>query len=139
MRFVPAEAEIKPLLTAPHKGFFRLEPESSRFMIFSWNSLLRRRVFFVYDGKKIRIVMQALPFLLWFFLPSSAWANSPRPWQMYFQDPATPVMEDLCHFHTILLITEGVIVLVVAVLLIFVIVRFRASKNKVPSIVSIGA
>jgi len=52
---------------------------------------------------------------------------------MYFQNPVTPVMEHLYDFHTLLLYIEGGIVFVVAALLIFVIIRFRASRNKVPS------
>jgi len=73
---------------------------------------------------------------LFFFLclfSENAWADFPRPWQMYFQNPVTPVMEHLYDFHTLLLYIEGGIVLVVAGLLIFVSLRFRASKNKIPS------
>lgn len=84
-------------------------------------------------AKNIRILMRGFFFLFWLLLPVKAWATYSRPWQLYFQDPATPVMEDIQFFHNILLITEGFIVLVVAALLLFVIVRFRASKNKVPS------
>ena len=72
-------------------------------------------------------------FLFVCLLPQSVWANLPQPWQMYFQNPVTPVMEHLYDFHTLLLYIEGGIVFVVAALLIFVIIRFRASRNKVPS------
>lgn len=78
--------------------------------------------------------MRSIYFLLGLFLlPSEGTASFPRPWQMYYQDPVTPVMEHLFHFHTLLLIIEGAIVLVVASLLIFVILRFRASKAPIPS------
>lgn len=77
--------------------------------------------------------MRHFLFLFLSFLPQSAGANLPQPWQMYFQNPVTPVMEQLYDFHTLLLYIEGGIVLVVAGLLIFVIIRFRASRNKVPS------
>ena len=60
-------------------------------------------------------------------------ADFPRPWQVYFQTPASPVMEDLSWFHTLLLWIEGGIVFVVAGLLAYTFWRFRASKNKVPS------
>jgi cytochrome c oxidase subunit 2 len=68
-----------------------------------------------------------------FFLPSLGRADYPRPWQMYYQEPATPVMEHLYDFHTTLLLIEGTIVFLVAALLIFVVIRFRASKNTEPS------
>lgn len=80
--------------------------------------------------------MQPFRFLLGFFLivfPSWAWADFPRPWQMYYQEPATPVMQELYNFHWTLLIIEGAIVLFVSGLLVFVIVRFRASRQKKPS------
>ena len=84
----------------------------------------------------MRTSMQAINLLLGifsFFLPPMAWADYPRPWQMYYQEPVTPVMEHLYDFHTTLLIIEGIIVFLVAGLLIFVSVRFRASKNAAPS------
>ncbi len=72
-------------------------------------------------------------FLFCLLLSTQGMADQPQPWQMYFQTPATPVMEHLYDFHTLLLYIEGGIVFVVAVLLIYVIVRFRASKNPIPS------
>ncbi len=77
--------------------------------------------------------MRNFLFFFLYLLPQGAWANFPQPWQMYFQNPVTPVMEHLYDFHTLLLYIEGGIVLVVAGLLMFVIIRFRASRNKVPS------
>lgn len=62
-----------------------------------------------------------------------AFADTPRPWQMYYQEPVTPVMEHLYDFHCILLYIEGGIVLLVAGLLIYVIIKYRASRNKEPS------
>ena len=80
--------------------------------------------------------MQRIHFLLGVIFalsPSTGWAAYPTPWQMYYQSPATPVMKDIYDFHLMLLSIEGLIVLLVAVLLVFVIVRFRASRNKSPS------
>ena len=77
--------------------------------------------------------VQLLLGILSFLLPTMLWADYPRPWQMYYQEPATPVMEHLYDFHKTLLIIEGAIVLLVAALLIFVIIRFRASKTSTPS------
>lgn len=72
-------------------------------------------------------------FTFFYLIPHAGRADYPRPWQLYFQESATPVMEDLTTFHNLLLFIEGGIVLVVAALLIYVIVRFRASRNPIPS------
>lgn len=80
--------------------------------------------------------MSAFKFLLGLILlliPCAGKADYPRPWQMYYQEPVTPVMDHLYDFHRTLLIIEGLIVLLVAGLLMFVIFRFRASKNPDPS------
>lgn len=67
------------------------------------------------------------------FFPTFAFADFPRPWQIYYQDPATPVMQMIYDFHLELLTIEGLIVLMVAVLLVYVIIRFRASRHTNPS------
>lgn len=67
-------------------------------------------------------------------LNAAAWADGKAvPWQMGFQEAATPVMERINSFHNLLLVIITVIVLFVTGLLLFVIVRFRASRNPVPS------
>ncbi len=55
------------------------------------------------------------------------------PRQMGLQEAATPVMEDLVSFHNFLLILITVIVLFVTGLLAYVIIRFNAKSNPVPS------
>lgn len=80
--------------------------------------------------------MRAFHFLLGilsFLFPCMGYADFPRPWQMYYQEPVTPVMERLYDFHIALLVIEGIIVFLVSALLIFVIFRFRAHKNPEPS------
>ena len=67
---------------------------------------------------------------------STLWADYPRPWEMNFQDPATPVMEKIKHLHNMLLWIEAGIAVFVIGLLLFVIMRFRASQNPNPSKVS---
>jgi cytochrome c oxidase subunit 2 len=57
----------------------------------------------------------------------------PKPWQMNFQPPATPVMERLYAFHTLLVVIITVISVFVLGLLLFAIVRFREARNPVPS------
>ena len=62
-----------------------------------------------------------------------ALADKPHPWQMNFQDAATPVAESLRSLHDGLLIVITVITLFVTGLLVYVMVRFRESRNPVPS------
>ncbi|MBM3569424.1 MAG: cytochrome c oxidase subunit II [Alphaproteobacteria bacterium] len=62
-----------------------------------------------------------------------AQAAQPQPWQMGFQPAASPVMHDINSFHNLLLVLITVISLFVLGLLIYVMVRFRASANPVPS------
>jgi cytochrome c oxidase subunit II len=64
---------------------------------------------------------------------SSAWANAPKPWQIGFQEAASPIMERFHDLHTILLFIIIAISLFVIVLLIYTCVRFRASRNPIPS------
>jgi len=66
-------------------------------------------------------------------IASSALAAVPLPWQMNLQPPATPVMERIVHFHNMLLIIITLITLFVMGLLLYVMVRFRAGRNPVPS------
>jgi cytochrome c oxidase subunit 2 len=64
-----------------------------------------------------------------------AWSGDGRPsdWQMYFQQSATPVMEEIIKFHNYLLYTIVAITAFVLVLLLIVIVRFNARANPTPS------
>jgi len=56
-----------------------------------------------------------------------------HPWQMNFQDAASPVMKDLVEFHNFILILITLITLFVLGLLIYIIRRFNVSANPVPS------
>ena len=60
-------------------------------------------------------------------------AGHPVDWQMGLQDAATPVEEYIRWFHNVLLIIITVIVLFVTALLLYVMVRFNAKSNPVPS------
>lgn len=60
-------------------------------------------------------------------------ADVPRPWQMYFQEAVTPVMEEIVHFHDILMVIIVAIGLFVFALLGYTLFRFRAKRNPVPS------
>ena len=62
-----------------------------------------------------------------------AWAAGPTPWQMNFQEAATPVMEDIISFHNLLLVIETLIVLFVLGLMLVIVVKFNSKANPVPS------
>lgn len=59
--------------------------------------------------------------------------GKPHAWQIGFQTPYSPVMEKLISFHNLLMGVMIFISLLVTGLLVYVIWRFRASKNPVPS------
>ncbi len=56
-----------------------------------------------------------------------------KPWQLGFQDPASPVMERLDSLHDGLVISMTVITVLVMILLAYVCIRYRRSANPVPS------
>jgi cytochrome c oxidase subunit 2 len=57
----------------------------------------------------------------------------PQPWKLNFQPAASPVMARVDSFHDLLLWIITLITIFVLALLVYVMVRFRASKNPVPS------
>lgn len=60
-------------------------------------------------------------------------AAGAEPWQLGFQDAASPIMERITSFHNLLLWIITVITIFVLALLAYVCVRFKASNNPVPS------
>jgi cytochrome c oxidase subunit 2 len=60
-------------------------------------------------------------------------AGIPSPWQLGFQEPATPIMEMIARFSDGLLILVALIVAFVLALLVYVMVRFNARANPIPS------
>jgi len=66
-------------------------------------------------------------------LAGAAWADQPRAWQLNLQEAASPVMESIQRFHTLLIwIIFGVSIFVLA-LLIWVMIRYNARANPTPS------
>ncbi|MGE0714349.1 MAG: cytochrome c oxidase subunit II [Alphaproteobacteria bacterium] len=63
----------------------------------------------------------------------AALADQPVPWGMGFQSPASPVKEAMHGFHSMLLVVITLITLFVLALLVWVIMRYRASANPNPS------
>jgi cytochrome c oxidase subunit 2 len=70
--------------------------------------------------------------LLTILFSSSAFAAFPTPWQLYFQEPATEIMQEIIHLHDFMMYIITGIVLVVLVLLTYVCVRFYHEWNPVP-------
>ena len=66
-------------------------------------------------------------------LPGAAFAAQPKPWQMGFQDAATPLMERVTSFHDLLLVIITLISLFVLALLVYVMYRFNEKANPTPS------
>jgi cytochrome c oxidase subunit 2 len=62
-----------------------------------------------------------------------AFADQPRPWQLDFQAPVTPVAHMAMDLWRLLLYIITGIVLLVMVLIAYIAVRFRASVHPVPS------
>lgn len=66
-------------------------------------------------------------------LSAAAFAGAPEPWQLGLQPAATPVAAQLTDLHNWLLIIITAITVFVMLLLLYVIVRFNARSNPVPS------
>jgi len=71
--------------------------------------------------------------LLTLITSSASFASQPSPWQMDFQEAASPVMAELHQFHNFLLVLSISIVLFVIFLIAYVLIRFNAKANPVPS------
>ena len=72
-------------------------------------------------------------FLITIFATSSI-ANQPKEWQLGFQDAASQGMRDIVNFHNNLLLPVIIAISVfVLFLMIYACVRFRASRNPIPS------
>jgi cytochrome c oxidase subunit 2 len=62
-----------------------------------------------------------------------AGSGQPSPWQLGFQQAATPVMENIVWFHDFLLWLIVAITIFVLALLVIIVVRFNARANPTPS------
>lgn len=77
--------------------------------------------------KKFFIVILAL------IISSTIFASKPVPWQIDFQEAASPIMQELHSFHNFLLVLTGAIVLFVLFLIVYVALRFNAKANPIPA------
>ena len=67
-------------------------------------------------------------------LSTQVWANQPKNWQLGFQDSASQGMTEIVSFHNNILLPVIIAISVfVLFLMIYVCIRFRASKNPNPS------
>lgn len=64
---------------------------------------------------------------------AAADTGKPEPWQFGFQDAATPMMEQVQSFHTLLMVVITAITLFVVGLLAYVSWRFHERRNPEPS------
>lgn len=65
----------------------------------------------------------------------AAWAElgQPKPWEWTLQESATPVMDTITQFHTLLVWIITIITLFVLALLIWIAVRYNKRANPVPA------
>ncbi|MDH3229092.1 MAG: cytochrome c oxidase subunit II [Alphaproteobacteria bacterium] len=77
--------------------------------------------------------LAALAALLLTILGAPALAGEPQPWQIGFQEAASPTMVAITDFHTMLLWLISAISLFVLALLLWVVYRYRESRNPTPS------
>ena len=66
-------------------------------------------------------------------LASTAIGAVPRNWGLGFQEPATEQARTLQDFHNMLVVVITAIAFFVLALMVYVVMRFRASRNPVPS------
>ena len=64
---------------------------------------------------------------------ATAFAGAPKPWQLGFQDAASPVMERIDNFHDVLLVISIAIAVFVSALMLYVIVKFNEKANPIPT------
>ncbi len=86
---------------------------------------------------KLNIYIRPMRFILLVFIAFTsiaAYANgTPEPWQVTFQEPASPVMHKINDLHnTLMYIITGITIFVLG-LLIYVCVRFSARVNPTPN------
>ena len=86
--------------------------------------IIRSRLFVLVPAIGLAIVSLAEPAVA---------AGRSKPWQMWFQPAASPVMERIIEFHNFIFIIEVSIVVLVLVLMGYIIIRFNSKSNPVPS------
>ena len=85
------------------------------------------------DQTVMKRTYAALAALACLLFASVGFADQPKPWQMGMQEPATSIMEFNSWFEQYTLWFIVPITIFVLILLILVVVKFRAAANPVPS------
>src|SRR4029077_4615369 len=65
--------------------------------------------------------------------PALAGEGQPSPWQITFQNAATPIMEQITSFHTFVTVIITIIALFVIAMLLYVMVSFNQNRHPQPS------
>ena len=78
-------------------------------------------------------MMKFFIIVLSFLLSTVCFASEPKEWQILFQTPASPLMEELHSFHNFLLWIISAIVIFVGGLLGYVCIKFNAKANPTPA------
>ena len=82
-------------------------------------------------------MIKKIAYTLFITWPTALLANEPKDWQLGFQKSASKSMDDIVWFHDYMLVPIiTAITAFVLFLLLYVCVRYRASRNKVPSTTS---
>lgn len=81
----------------------------------------------------VRAASALFVFTAFVLFSGPASADYPRPWALGMQQPASEVKDRINSLHDLLLVIITLITLFVLALLVYVMVRFRASANPVPS------
>ena len=83
--------------------------------------------------KTVKLLFPALVFGALLVSGQAFAGGRSEPWQMWFQPAASPTMERIMDFHDLLFTVEVAIVLIVLAIMCFIIVKFNAKSNPVPS------
>lgn len=81
-------------------------------------------------GKIMRLICSIFALLI---ISQNCYASAPSNWQMLFQTPSSPLMQELEWLHHFLLVIICGIVLFVSGLLAYVCIKFNAKVNPVPA------
>jgi cytochrome c oxidase subunit 2 len=71
-----------------------------------------------------------------FFFQYLYFFDSPEPWQLYVQDPATPIMEGMLYFHNYLILIMVFVTIFVMWMLTKVVLKFNHEDNPTPNVFS---
>lgn len=83
-------------------------------------------------AQRLLIAFAAVTAAILLTAPALAGSGQPSPWQLGFQQSATPVMDNIAWFHDFLLYVITAITVFVLALLVIIIVRFNARANPTP-------